>query len=64
MERAYARVHPDSDRAQGLIENERGLVRELTGAGRLSERAALAIEYDNPFWPQCDDLIWPHPGVC
>lgn len=43
MERAYARVHPDSDRAQGLIENERGLVRELTGAGRLSERAALAM---------------------
>ena len=29
-----------------------------------AEIAGRENEYDNPFWPQCDDLIWPHPGVC
>lgn len=43
MERAYARRHPDSERAEALISNERELVGELTGAGGLSERGALAM---------------------
>ena len=25
----------------------------------------LAVcENDNPIWPHCDGLIWPHPGSC
>ncbi|VXA97466.1 DDE-type integrase/transposase/recombinase [Citricoccus sp. K5] len=43
MERAYARANPDSDRAAGLIENERDLVGELTDSGGLSERGALGL---------------------
>jgi hypothetical protein len=32
------------------------------GIGRLVFRALA--ENDNPIWPHCDGLIWPHPGSC
>ena len=27
-------------------------------------KADRKIENDNPIWPHCDGLIWPHPGSC
>ncbi|MFC4950098.1 hypothetical protein ACFPFQ_42240, partial [Pseudonocardia sp. GCM10023141] len=32
------------------------LTRQLVDAG--------TFENDNPIWPHCDGLIWPHPGSC
>ncbi|GAA4777064.1 diacylglycerol/lipid kinase family protein [Citricoccus nitrophenolicus] len=38
-------------------------IRDSDGIRQRIDSLILA-EYDNPFWPHCDGLIWPHPGVC
>ena len=30
----------------------------------LTNGLAQVVENDNPIWPHCDGLIWPHLGSC
>ncbi|MFC4372364.1 hypothetical protein [Citricoccus nitrophenolicus] len=49
--------------AVGVFEPRAGRV-GAPREGTLVVHEGGCLEYDNPFWPHCDGLIWPHPGVC
>ena len=63
-------VEPDRvyvDHGRTGTNRERPGLREALAAGRAGDTLVvtkldrLAREYDNPIWPHCDGLTWPHP---
>lgn len=47
----------DLGRARIITEGTRSLDREI----RVAVADAVLTENDNPIWPHCAGLIWPHP---